>query len=156
YVQADWALLSNSLHVIPGLRVEPTLVQASRRTPPQGELPALGTMHEQAPLEPRLAVKWQLSDVIGVRAAFGVYHQPPPAEDLSAVFGNPQLGNAQALHYLGGGNVKFTDALSLEVTGFFSRQTDLVTRSPLTTPRQAEALVQAGFGRAYGGQILLR
>jgi hypothetical protein len=52
--------------------------------------------------------------------------------------------------------VKFTQSLTLEVTGFFSRQTDLVTRSPLASPQQAQALVQDGFGRAYGGQLLLR
>jgi TonB family protein len=156
YAQADLAVLDNRLHVIPGIRIEPTLVQASRRTPPQGELPALGTMREQTSLEPRLALRWSLSDAFGVRAAFGIYHQPPLAEDLSAVFGNPELGVAKALHYLAGANLKFSDALALEVTGFFSRQSDLVTRSPLSTPRQAEALVQDGFGRAYGGQVLLR
>jgi len=156
YAQADLALFDNRLHLIPGVRVEPTLVQTSRRTPPQGELPALGTMNEQTFLEPRLAARWSLNDAFGLRAAVGIYHQPPLAEDLSAVFGNPQLGASQALHYLGGTNLKFSDALTLEVTGFFSRQTDLVTRSPLATPRQSEALVQDGFGRAYGAQFLLR
>jgi TonB family protein len=156
YAQADLALLDNQVHLIPGVRVESTLVQASRRTPVQGDLPTLGTMNEQSFLEPRLAARWALSDAFGLRAAVGIYHQPPLAEDLSAVFGNPQLGASKALHYLGGANVKFSDALTLEVTGFFSRQSDLVTRSALATPRQAEALVQDGFGRAYGAQFLLR
>jgi TonB family protein len=156
YVQGDIALLQERLHIVPGARIESTLIQASRRTPPQGDLPALGTQHETTALEPRLAVRWALNDTFGLRAAFGVYDQPPLAEDLSAVFGNPQLGTSKALHYLAGANVKFTQSLTLEVTGFFSRQTDLVTRSPLASPQQAQALVQDGFGRAYGGQLLLR
>lgn len=156
YVQADLALFDGHLHIIPGLRVEPSLIQTDRRTPPQGDQPALGTMREQTGLEPRVALRAQLGSVLGLRAAFGVYHQPPLAEDLSSVFGNPQLGQAEAMHYLGGANVKFTDTLSLELTGFFSRQTELVTRSPWAAPQQAEALISAGFGRAYGGQLLLR
>ena len=53
-------------------------------------------------------------------------------------------------------SVKITDALSIEGTAFLSHQSDLVTRSPLSTPRESEALVQDGVGRAYGGQVLLR
>ena len=156
YVQGDLSLFDDKLHILPGLRIEPTLLQTSRRAPPQGDLPALGAMREETSLEPRLALRWALSAAVGVRAAVGVYHQPPLAEDLSAVFGNPQLGQAKALHYLAGTNLKLSDAISLEVTGFFARQSELVTRSPLGTPQQAEALVQRGFGRAYGGQVLLR
>jgi hypothetical protein len=156
YVQADLALLGDSLHLIPGVRVEPSVVHASRRTPVRADLPTLGTLREQTLLEPRFAARWALSEAFGVRAAIGIYHQPPLAEDLSAVFGNPKLGEAKAVHYLAGASVKLTDALSIEATGFLSRQSDLVTRSPLSEPHEAEALVQSGTGRAYGAQVLLR
>lgn len=156
YAQADLSLFDGALHLIPGLRVEPTLIQSNRRAPQVGEVPDLGVMREHTGFEPRLALRAQLGSVLGLRAAFGIYHQPPLAEDLSAVFGNPQLGQARAMHYLGGANIKFTDTLSLEVTGFFSRQTDLVTRSALPAPQRAESLVSRGIGRAYGGQLLLR
>jgi TonB family protein len=156
YAQADLSLLDDSLHLIPGIRVEPTVVQASRRTPVRGDLPTLGTVREQTLFEPRLAARWALTPAFGLRAAVGVYHQPPLAEDLSAVFGNPKLGAAKAVHYLGGASFKFTEALSIEATAFLSRQSDLVTRSPLSEPREAEALVQSGAGKAYGGQVLLR
>jgi TonB family protein len=156
YAELDLALFDARLHVLPGLRVEPMLVQASRRTPPQGDLPSLGTTREDTAVEPRLAVRLALTDALGLRAAVGIYHQPPLAEDLSAVFGNPKLGEAKALHYLAGANLKLSSAITFEVTGFFSRQSDLVTRSPLLAPQLAQALVQSGFGRAYGGQVLLR
>jgi hypothetical protein len=156
YAELDLALFDARLHVLPGLRIEPMLVQASRRTPPQGDLPSLGTMREDTAVEPRLAARFALTDALGLRAAVGIYHQPPLAEDLSAVFGNPKLGEAKALHYLAGANLKLSSAISFEITGFFSRQSELVTRSPLLSPQLAQALVQTGFGRAYGGQILLR
>jgi TonB family protein len=156
FAQADLSLASGKLHLIPGARIEPAMVQASRRTPASGDQPTLGTMHEQTFFEPRLAARWAITDVVGVRAAVGIYHQPPLAEDLSAVFGNPGLGASQALHYLTGGNLKLTDTLSLEATGFVSEQSSLPTRSPFPTPIEAQALVQKGLGRAYGGQVLLR
>lgn len=156
YVQGDLSLLDDSLHLIPGIRLEPSIVHASRRTPVQGDLPTLGTVREQTLFEPRLAARWALTERFGVRAAIGLYHQPPLAEDLSAVFGNPKLGAAKAVHYLAGANLKLTEALSIEATAFLSRQSDLVTRSPFSEPREAEALVQTGAGRAYGAQVLLR
>ncbi|MEY4578836.1 MAG: hypothetical protein RL701_3539, partial [Pseudomonadota bacterium] len=102
------------------------------------------------------AARLAITNAFGLRGAVGVYHQPPLAEDLSAVFGNPTLGPAQALHFLLGSNLRLSDAISFEITGFFSRQSELVTRSPRIAPQLAEALVSRGFGRAYGGQILLR
>jgi TonB family protein len=156
FVQGDVSLAGGSVHLVPGMRVEPSLVRSSRRTPAQADLPALGTERQDTHLEPRFAARWALTDSIGVRGAVGLYHQPPLAEDLSAVFGNPTLGPARAMQYLGGANVRFSQAISLEVTGFFSQQNDLVTRSPLPTPVQAQALIEDGRGRAYGGQVLLR
>ncbi len=156
FAQADFSLADGRVHLVPGARVEPVLVRASRRTPVSGAQPSLGTMNEQTFVEPRLAARWAITDRLGVRAAVGIYHQPPLAEDLSAVFGNPQLGASRAVHYLLGGNVKLTDSLSFETTGFLSEQGDLATRSPYSTPIEAQALIQKGLGRAYGGQVLLR
>ncbi len=156
FVQADFSLLDGKVHVIPGLRAEPSIVRASRRVPAQADIPALGTMNESTAIEPRLAARWAITERIAVRAAFGIYHQPPLAEDLSAVFGNPRLGESKAVHYLAGTTLKITDAVSLEVTSFLSRQSQLATRSPLPTPLEAQALIQGGLGRAYGGQVLLR
>jgi hypothetical protein len=91
-----------------------------------------------------------------VKAAVGIYHQPPLSDDLSAVFGNPRLGPASARHYLAGGAFRLSKPLSLEVTSFYSNSTGLAVRNPLASPSEAEALVQSGRGRAYGTQFLLR
>jgi hypothetical protein len=93
---------------------------------------------------------------VTLRAATGLYHQPPLAEDMSPVFGNPKLGFGRAWHYLVGGRVQLSEGLSVETTGFLSQQRDLVTRSQLPSPELAQALVQDGRGRAYGGQLMLR
>src|SRR5262249_36942811 len=86
----------------------------------------------------------------------GLYHQPPDAEDLSAVFGNPRLGVAAGAHASLGAAYKLTPTLSIEVTGFAKRLWGLASRSPDAPPPLAQALVDGGAGRSYGGQLLLR
>jgi hypothetical protein len=156
YGQLDLSFWSGKLHVVPGLRFEPSVRGGSRFTPPDGNVPAIGYRNQDAFVEPRLMTRLSVSSKVLLRAAVGVYHQPPLAEDLSPVFGNPQLGAAQAWHYLFGGSWQIAKGLSTELTGFFSQQSDLVTRSPLPSPVQAQALIQDGRGRAYGGQVMLR
>ncbi len=156
WAQADFAFLGDRLHVVPGVRVAPYVTGASRQTPKQGATPSIGITTQRTALEPRLSVRYQLDPRLGLKAAFGIYHQSPQAEDLSAVFGNPTLNVEKAYHLLGGVNVKLTDELSLEEVVFFSKSSDLVTRSASPVPKLAAALVQEGEGRAYGAQVLLR
>jgi len=103
-----------------------------------------------------MAVRWNVTKRLGVKGAIGIYHQPPFAEDLSAVFGNPTLGPASARHYLVGANYKLSRPLNFEVTSFYSSSEELAFRSTLPTPVRAQALLPGGFGRAYGTQFLLR
>lgn len=156
YAQADFSLAGGAVHLIPGARIEPSVVVASRSNPPSGDLPARGTAREDSQFEPRFAARWAATKQIKLRAAVGIYHQPPLAEDLSAVFGNPQLGPSKAVHYLAGAAFQLSKAISIETTTFYAKQTDLDVRSALAVPVDAQALVQTGLGRAYGTQVLLR
>jgi TonB family protein len=156
YVQADVSLADGAVHLIPGARIEPSVISVSRTTPQTGDIPARGTASESSELEPRFAARWAATKYIKVRAAVGLYHQPPLAEDLSPVFGNPTLGPQKAVHYLAGVAFQLSKPLSVEMTSFYAKQSDLVVRSALSVPVDAQALVQTGQGRAYGTQVLLR
>jgi TonB family protein len=156
YGQADFSFFEDKLHVIPGVRIEPYLISGNRVVPVEGDKPSIGYTNEHTAFDPRLAMRYQITPKASAKAAFGIYHQAPRAEDLSSVFGNPQLGTSAALHVLAGGTYKLHDLLSLELVAFYSSSTDLVARSSLPTPVLAQALVQEGSGRNYGGQILLR
>ncbi len=156
FVTADLALLDDTLHVVPGLRLEPYLVTASAREPPAGTAPPVGLFHESTELEPRLSIRWTPVHGLTWKAGWGVYHQAPDAADLSAVFGNPTLGLETAQHLLAGVAVGTPDVVSLEVTAFRVTSKDLDVRSPLPSPLLAEALVQTGIGRRRGIQFLLR
>jgi TonB family protein len=156
YAQLDWSLFDEKLHVIPGVRVEPYFISGTRSLPPQGSTPSIGFAHEDTVVDPRISVRFTPVKAFTLKAAAGVYHQAPAPEDLSAVFGNPNLTVSQAEHALGGASYQITDTLTVEAVGFFSASSGLASRSESPTPLLAQALVSEGVGRAYGGQILLR
>lgn len=156
YVEGDFSLLDDTLHIVPGVRLEPFITSANKITPPPAGSPNIGVSHEDAVIEPRLSVRYAFTPHITGKAAVGVYHQPPLPEDLSASFGNPNLALSSAEHYLAGGVFQLTDSLSIETTGFFAMQHNLATRSESDSPLLAQALVQQGIGRSYGTQFLLR
>jgi TonB family protein len=156
YAQVDAKLLDGKLHVIPGFRAEPFVVSGSRQSPVVGDTPPIGFAHEKTIAQPRLNVVYQMLPRLGFKGAVGMYAQAPTGDDLSAVFGNPQLGVSHATHVLGGVNFKLRDDISLEQTVFYSKSSDLAVRSDSSTPKLAQALVQEGEGRAFGVQFLLR
>jgi TonB family protein len=156
YGQMDFAFADDAIHIVPGIRLEPYVTSVNHALPVSGDTPPTGVTTENTAVDPRLAFRYRVSPHLSTKAAFGIYHQAPEAEDLSAVFGNPTLGVSQAFHALVGATLKFDDLLSLEGVGFFSKSDDLVSRSPLGIPLAGQALVQEKSGRAYGGQLLLR
>jgi outer membrane receptor protein involved in Fe transport len=156
FIEGDVALDEDRLHVVPGARFEPYVVAGSRATPLVGATPQVGYTTEDTVVEPRIAVRYALTQRMLVKAAYGVYHQSPAAEDRSAVFGTPTLGLSMAKHYLAGGAFKLTPKLSVELTGFLSKSESLVTRSPADSPELAHALDQNGRGRSFGTQLLVR
>jgi TonB family protein len=156
YLEADLAPLGDRLHVLPGIRLEPYITSASRLVPQVGSVPSVGFSQEQTVAEPRLAMRYAVTKQLGVKAAVGLYHEPPSGEDLSAVFGTPKLGLSKAEHYVFGSTVSLTASLDIEATGFLTESQDLVVRSAAPAPFLANALVQDGIGRSYGAQVLLR
>jgi len=156
FAEADVSLLGGGLHVLPGARIDPYFVSASRRTPVAGDTPSIGYSNLDTVLEPRIAVNYAVTPRILAKAAWGRYHQSAQPDDMSAVFGNPTLPISTATHWLAGGAFKLTDLFAIEVTAFYAHSSDLAVRSPEKAPLLAEALVPTGVGRAYGTQYLLR
>lgn len=154
--EVDLSLAGGALHLTPGARIEPAFSSVSRRTPAVGDTPSVGAFEQELFLEPRLGARLQVGPSVEVRAAYGLYHQPPAPEDLSAVFGNPLLESSSAHHVLGGIRAKLPWLLSADVVGFYTTSNDLPVRSRRPSPALTKALVQVGSGRSYGVQLLLR
>ncbi|MES1177507.1 MAG: TonB-dependent receptor [Myxococcales bacterium] len=156
YIEGDFSLLQDKLHIIPGLRLEPQFTGVSKRVPTQGVFAPQGVYTSDTAIEPRLAVRYALSSRVTFKAAFGQYRQAAQPEDLSASFGNPSLQSARATHLLFGGAFELGKTVSLETTVFHSSSEGLTVRNASTSPLIAQALVSSGEGRSYGAQFLLR
>ena len=156
YAEADVSLFRGVVHILPGLRVDPYVRSVSRRLPQEGDTPARGLVSQSFAFEPRLALRVTPTARVALKAAVGVFHQNPQADDLSAAFGTPGLPTSSATHALVGASVQLTRTLTAEVTAFGSLTEGLAVRSSLPSPQRAEALVATGEGRSYGAQVLVR
>ena len=158
WVSADATL--GPVTITPGLRLDGWALSASRATPRAGTTPAIGATTMTFTPDPRVAATWRTTSWLTLRAAGGVYHQPPPVEDTSAVFGNPRAGLERATHAALGGVVRVVDddsgAVDVDVTGFYRYAEGLVARVPSSSPPLAGALENDGVGVATGATLQVR
>lgn len=140
----------------PGARLDAYLIEGSRKTPRVGLTPSIGFSRLETAIAPRASARWEVNDRFALTGAYGNYHQPPEPEELSAVFGTPDLALSRATHITVGESLKITPTLTAEVVGFRKSMKDLVVRSRLANPILARSLTQNGEGRSYGVQLLLR
>ncbi|MET0284841.1 MAG: TonB family protein [Polyangiales bacterium] len=156
YLEGDFALFKDRLHIVPGLRVDPNFRSVSRKVPPVEGRPDVGLYAQNLAVEPRIAIRLRAHDKLALHAATGIYHQQPAVADLSSVFGNPTLGTSRAVHTVLGANIQAMEKLTVELTGFATFMDDLTMRNATSAPRNAEALLNSGQGRTFGVQTLVR
>lgn len=149
-------LEAGPLSIVPGVRLEASVIDGEQSLPPFGASPPFGFFESTVVLEPRLALDLRLGEALILHAASGLYHQAPEPSELSAVFGSPALERSRALHASFGGTIRFEEAISLEANTFYKSFDRLVTRAPSASPMLARALTQDGTGRSFGAQLLLR
>jgi TonB family protein len=143
YVEAVWKPLEG-VKVVPGLRVdyESTL----RRTW----------------VDPRLSAFWQVREGTLVKAAMGLYRQPPDYRQglLSPTFGNPDLRPEGARQYAVGVEQQLTDAISVDVQVYY-KSLFHQAQPVLAPPAGSEDVAlpnydSSGKGRGYGVELLVR
>ncbi|MES1188321.1 MAG: TonB-dependent receptor [Myxococcales bacterium] len=156
FAQLDFAALHDSLHIVPGLRLDPYFIAIDQRSPQEGDIPSAGAYTSDLAVQPRLSVRYAPSPRASFKLAWGRYYQAPQADDQSPVFGNPLLTVANGTHYLASNQVTVIPKLSAETTVFYSRSQGLAVRNPALSPLAGQALLGNGEGRAYGAQFLLR
>jgi TonB family protein len=156
YLELDFALLKDKLHIVPGARIEPYVTTVNRIRPPREGIPDIGTFTQDIGAEPRLLVRYAPGPKVSFHAAGGYYRQSPNPEDLSAVFGNPTLNVGRAAHAVLGTKLNLWPSFAFELTGFLTRSWEIGSRNPSFNPKVSEVLVQEGEGRSTGAQVLLR
>jgi len=135
-----------SLHITPQLRLEMFDFRAYQSTPDAYD-------HFYFLVEPRVAARYQINRWVAVKAAVGVYHQPPDPTAFFRAFGNPAAKPQYGWHYVAGVEVDPTPTLHIEAQGFYKDLRNLVVRGQ--HPGDA-ALINAGIGRVFGGELLVR
>jgi TonB family protein len=148
---AEWleAQLSyGGLKVFPSARLEQYRVSGQWRFAAD---PRLMLRQELGPAEHRTTLK----------ASVGLYHQAPDPADLRPVTGNPDLGLEAAFQTSAGVEQKITDTLNVDVTGFYNRRYDLVTRTADTVTAEDGTIQRKNFdnsllGRSYGVEVFVR
>ena len=103
--------------------------------------------------EPRLTMRYQINRWAAVKAAVGIYHQPPDPSAFLQAFGNPALLPQYGWHYVAGVEFQPTATLHIEAQGFYKDLQNLTVRGQAAGD---PALTNEGVGRVYGGEFLLR
>lgn len=118
--------------------------------------------HDLNAVDPRLWLRYQILPTTAAKASVGLYSQPPDPSDLEQPpFGNPNLVHEKAFQTSAGIEHKFTDAINIDVVGYFNRRYDnIVSPGPTVTNDDGSVTkyfyANAGLGRAYGLEVLLR
>jgi len=127
----------------------------------------------RATASPRLSTRWHLVPELDLRAAVGLFSQPPDAQLTLPNTGSPNLGPQYALHTNVGLDIHVPDWswLTLRVDGFVRYTVDRAVGpgtnngfggSPIALEAQAASgitfgntrnLTNDGIGRAYGGEV---
>lgn len=100
-------------------------------------------------LEPRISARQQLRRDFPrttVKAAVGVYHQPPQAADAAATAGLSALSTQRAIHYMLGVEQELTQQIELTNEAYYKSLDRLIV----------PAVGNTGDGRAFGVEWLLR
>lgn len=155
WIEATIALAAGRLLLTPGMRVDATLIEASRAMPPVGDTLARGTAHVLLAAQPRVAARMNVTPALAIAASYGLYAMPPDPQDLSAVFGNPRLDGPLSHHATLGVVARAFGAWTVSATGFV-RHTQSVAVRPAEIPAAGAALVNAGSADSLGVQALLR
>lgn len=113
---------------------------------------------------PRLGVRYALSPSLSLRAAGGMYAQPPQFREIDATLGNPDIKGPRATHGTIGfekdyrndssqGWVLSGDLYYKDLSQLVIPSQTLVTRNGFLTPQNYS---NDGSGRAYGAEALLK
>ncbi|MBS2031119.1 MAG: TonB-dependent receptor [Deltaproteobacteria bacterium] len=142
YLPAAWVearlRLGPRLLLVPGLRTESYLYS-----------------DQQAPdrsVNPRLGMRFKLSDAWVLKAGAGEYHEPAQQGEPTAATGNPEIRAKRAEQFSLGTEwtIGAADFASLE--GFYNAYSQLYVSNATPPP----FIINDGVGRAYGAELLVR
>jgi TonB family protein len=145
YVALNFMPVKNLL-ITPQLRLEVLDFRGYQTSPDAFD-------HAYTLVEPRASARYQITKWAAVKAALGVYHQPPDPGSFMKGFGNPSLLPQYGWQYVVGADFEPTSTLHVEAQGFYKDLRKLVVRGEQGSD---PTLVNEGQGRVYGAELLVR
>ncbi|MFL5346273.1 MAG: TonB-dependent receptor domain-containing protein [Hyalangium sp.] len=145
WAEARWKPLKGLL-LVPGVRSESYLFEGQQ-------------VHKRS-LNPRLAVRYALTDTVTLKGGAGLYHGPPLQDEPSISFGNPELSAKRSAQYSVGTEWQPQPEYFLSGELFYNDLSQLIVRSTALVERDGqmvpERLNNTGSGRIYGFEVLAR
>jgi TonB family protein len=132
YADATWEI-GRGVTVIPGVRTDGFRYVGQNRLT----------------FDPRLVVRWKMTEKHTWKAGAGIYHQMVDPQLLSPVYGNPNLPPIWADQYSVGFLNRLYEKLTLDATLYYVRRHD----QPVPPP---PFLNHNGEGRSYGLELILK
>ena len=115
-------------------------------------------------IAPRLTIRQDFGSEdkpLTVKGAVGIYNESPGAQNLDPVFGFPDEPLQWAFQSSLGVEKRITDAINIDLTGFYNRRYDLAEPSNIIVHEpdgsvHRQLVSPSGLGRAYGLELLAR
>ncbi len=123
--------------------VQPLLISPGVRADYYGEI-------KDASVDPRVAVRYELTSTTALKGGVGYYSQAPQSWQSIPGIGNPDIKHFRALQTSAGVEQKLGAHAKVTAEGFYKRVEDIVIGTP---NREAPQLVNDGQGRIYGGEL---
>lgn len=111
------------------------------------------SLPDETVAQPRLSARYALAKGTTLKGGAGLYTQTPDIPELDEIFGNPDLKLQRAWHYTLGVEQRLGEHLSIDLVGFYKDFDSLIVDA---AKDPAKNLENAGIGRAYGAEALLR
>ena len=107
--------------------------------------------------DPRGVVRYQVSPMVTVKAATGLFTQPPQPFQIDPRFGNPKLEPQRSWQTSAGVELALPEQVEVESQLFYTYMYQMPrTQNVLREDMGREVFVADGEGRAYGWELLVR
>lgn len=104
-------------------------------------------------VDPRMSLKYQLTETTALKAATGLYSKMPLYDECVSPWGTKGLSPEKSIHGVAGVEHQLGENLTLDVQTFYKSFYDMVVKTDDLDPSRYG---NEGSGHAYGAEILLR
>lgn len=142
WAEATWKPLAR-LVVVPGVRVDHVYF-----------------FERMTWADPRLSARYALREGTTLKGGAGLYHQAPLPPYVTREWGNPELREEGAWHFMAGLEQRVAGPLSLDLQLYYKRLFDLALPTDRVIERDGELVPERytndGTGKSYGAELLVR